>query len=373
MKIKGIKYISPCFDHSGYGRASRGNILALHQAGIPITLAPVSFEKVRTDLGEESKILNSLVNKNIDYNVVFIQLTPEFYEKYKEAGKLNIGYTVWENSKLHHSWPKFINNNLDKVITGSVWGKRVFKESGVTIPIGICSHCMDIDKYQNVEPYKIEGISDTTYIFYDIFQWVEKKSPLDAVKTYWATFQNNEDVALVIKTYRNDFSESEKDAIRTTVKHLKAQMPMAKYPPLYLILDMLSEDQMAALHSRGDCLISLNKGEGVGLVPMQAGAQGNPIIITGWGGATEYAKETNSYLLDYMLEPCFGMSYSPWHEGTQWWAKADLEQASHIMKYVYKNRGKAKETGKKLQQYIKDNFSYGIVGKKLITEIEEIL
>ena len=72
MHIKGIKYISPTFDNSGYAQASRGNILALHSLGVPITLAPISFEQASPDLGEDGKILRSLVDKKIDYNVVII-------------------------------------------------------------------------------------------------------------------------------------------------------------------------------------------------------------------------------------------------------------------------------------------------------------
>ena len=115
MEIKGIKYISPCFDHSGYGRASRENIKALHSKGVPITLSPISFEKVKADLGKDGDLLRTMVDKDIEYNVVFIQLTPEFYSKYRENNKVNIGYTVWENSRLHNTWPGFINESLDKV------------------------------------------------------------------------------------------------------------------------------------------------------------------------------------------------------------------------------------------------------------------
>ena len=98
MKIKGIKYIGPIFDSSGYAQACRGNILALNSLGIPVTLQPISFEKMRPDLGEHGAILNSLRYKEIDYNIVIIHTTPEFWSKYKEVGKTNVGYTIWETT-----------------------------------------------------------------------------------------------------------------------------------------------------------------------------------------------------------------------------------------------------------------------------------
>jgi len=214
MKIKGIKYISPLLDGSGYGQASRGYVLALHKLGIPITAAPVSFEKIRPDQGEYGKILYSLINKDIDYNVVIIHTTPEFWSQHVEMGKTNIGYTIWETTKLHPDWPPYINNSVDKVLVGCEWNREVFKDSGVTIPIGIVPHGIDIEEYNGIKPYKISGVSDDTFIFYNIFQWTERKHPLALVRAYYYAFQNDENVALVLKTYRNDYSEKEKMVIR---------------------------------------------------------------------------------------------------------------------------------------------------------------
>jgi hypothetical protein len=78
MEIKGIKYVGPIFDNSGYAQACRGNIMALYNKGVPLTLSSISFEAVRPDLGEEGDILTGLVDRDIDYNIVFIHTTPEF-------------------------------------------------------------------------------------------------------------------------------------------------------------------------------------------------------------------------------------------------------------------------------------------------------
>ena len=93
MEIKGIKYTGPVFDSSGYAKACRGNILALNNAGIPITINPISFENIKPSLGKEGEILRTLVNKNITYNVNLIHTTPEFWSKYRENSVVNFGYT----------------------------------------------------------------------------------------------------------------------------------------------------------------------------------------------------------------------------------------------------------------------------------------
>lgn len=311
MEIKGIKYIAPMFDNSGYSQAARGNIMALHQKGIPLTLSPISFETARPDLGTDGEILKSLVNKEIDYNIVIMHMTPEFYEKYREADKINVAYTIWETDKLHPKWPLYINDNVDKVLVGCEWNVEVFKNSGVTKPIGVVPHGINMDSFKDIKPFGINGLTEDDFVFYDIMQFTERKNPLALVKAYWYAFQDPKDkVALVLKTYRNDYSDQEKDTIKRTIRRLKKVTPADYYPKILLILNMLSDEEMLGLHKKGDCYASLDRGEGFGLGAFTSGAIGNPVIITGLGGVTEYAKPDNSYLANYTKTPVFGMPWS---------------------------------------------------------------
>jgi glycosyltransferase involved in cell wall biosynthesis len=372
MKIIGIKYISPMFDNSGYGKASRGNILALHKLGIPITLRPISFEQTKPDLGEDGKILKSLVDKVIDYNIVIIHSTPEFWAKFNEPSKTMVGYTIWETSLLHPDWIPYINNGAKKVLVGCEWNVDVFKKSGVTIPIGVVPHGLDVKKYQDNKPYQIAGIKEDAYVFYDIFQWQERKNPIGLLKAYWYAFQQNENVALVLKTYRGGYEESEKAAIRDTIKRLKQNSPLDKYPPVYYISEMLSESELLGLHARGNCYVSLDRGEGFGLGPFEAGATGNPIIVTGFGGVTEYAKVSTAYLCKFTLTPVFGMPWSPWYRGDQLWAEPDIHDGIMLMRRVYELQEESRKRGEDLKTFITNRFTWEHIGKRIIKELQEI-
>ena len=164
MEIKGIKFISCVEDGSGYAAAARKNIIALYKLGIPLTIKTVSFEPARPDLGEDGKIIRSLIDKDIDYNIIFCQLTPEWWAQHKERGKFFAGFTIWETSKLHHSWAKYINDTADLCMVGCDWNVGVFKESGVTVPIVNVPHVMDINEFKDIEPYNINGVADETYM-----------------------------------------------------------------------------------------------------------------------------------------------------------------------------------------------------------------
>lgn len=309
MEIKGIKYIGPIFDGSGYAQACRANILALYKLGVPITIKSMSFEAATPELGEDGIILDSLLNKHIEYSHVIIHSTPEFWADHIEFGKINVGYTIWETNKLHPKWKDYINNTVDIVLVGCEWNIGVFKCSGVTKPIFSVPHGISTDAFKSAKNYNIEGLSEDAYVFYNISQFTERKHPIALLKAYWYAFQKGENVALVLKTYRSDYSDQEKDVIRNTISKLKFVTPMENYPKVYFVSDMLTNDEILGLHTMGDCYVSLDRGEGFGLSPFTAGACGNPIIVTGFGGVTEYAKEDNSYLVNYTLTPVSGM---PW-------------------------------------------------------------
>jgi len=372
MEIKGIKYIGPIFDHSGYGQASRGYILALNKLGIPLTVSPVAFDSVSPELGEDRVILSKLINKKIDYNIVIIHLTPEFWEQHKETGKTNIGYTVWETSRLHPDWPGYINNNVDAVMVGCSWSAEVFKNSGVEIPVFVVPHVMNMDEYNDIQPYTISGIKENAYKFYDIFQFMERKNPMALIKSYWATFQNDENVALILKTYRSNSSDEEKDLIKKSIRKLKEVTPLDKYPPVYLVLDVLSKKEILGLHRVGDCFVSLNRLEGFGLCSFEAGAAGNPIIVTGGGGVLEFAKPEHSYLVKYSWCPVFGMLGFPWYRGDQMWAEPDCGHAMKLMKRVYKDQDRARKKGEALKKYIAENFNQEKIGKTIINVIKSL-
>ena len=371
MEIRGIKYISPLFDASGYAQASRGYVLALHKMGIPITVSPVSFENTTPNLGEDGKILYDLQDKKIDYNIVITHLTAEWWEKHYEPDKTNIGYTVWETDKLHPDWPGWINK-YDVAMVGSEWTVDVCKNSGVTIPVYAVPHGMDASRFDDIIPYQLSGIKDEAYKFYSIFQFTERKHPVALIKSYWYAFQNKENVALILKTYRSDFGDEEKEAIRRTVKRLKEVTPMDHYPPIYLILNMLSRDEVLGLHKAGDCFISLDRGEGFGLCGFEAGAFSKPIIVTGLGGALEYAKPEHSYLVDYTMTPVSGMPYSPWYRGDQLWAEPDCLDAANKMRQVYNNQKEAAEKGRALRSYIDNNLTWAKMGQRMVDIIRSL-
>jgi len=365
----GVKYIGPVFDGSGYAEAARNYVLSLHKKGYPVTLAPISFETARPDLGEDGKILQSLVNAEIQYDKLIVHSTPDLWDRYTEfeRNKYIIGYTVWETSKIVSSWAQACNK-VDEVWVPSEWNMQVFRDSGVTVPLYRIPHAIDVPNLDEIQKFNLEGISPDAYVFYSIFQWQERKNPYGLLAAYNATFSGIDDVVLIVKTYNRN-QEDDLEAVKKLILDFRKYIHLDNYPKIMLIVENMSREGILALHNRGDCFVLLQRSEGWGLPHFEAAACGNPVITPGYGGQVDFLNEENSYLTDYTLCPVTGMTWSPYYRGDQLWCEPDMEHAMKLMRHAYDNRDEAAGKGDKARQRVIENFTWDKVGDLMLDRL----
>lgn len=370
--MPGVKYIGPVFDASGYSEAARNYVLSIHQKGYPITLAPITFEKTRPDLGRDGEILRSLVDNRVDYDKIIVHSTPDLWQNWTkfENNKYIIGYTVWETSKLHPIWTTACNN-VNEVWTPSDWNMQVFKDSEVTVPLYKIPHAINIPDMKKLDNFNLDGIPENTFIFYSIFQWQERKNPYGLLSAYFTAFTGVDDVILIIKTYVNDHS-GDKEEIKRLIMEFRKYLNLDNFPKLFLIVENLSKKDILGLHNTGDCFVLLQRSEGWGLVHFEAAVCGNPVITSSYGGQVDFLKENNSYLIDYQLTPVGGMGWSPYYKADQYWSEPNMKQAIETMRYVYDHRDEAKIKGTRARDYIIQNFSWDKIGDIIVDRLQTI-
>jgi glycosyltransferase involved in cell wall biosynthesis len=138
-----ILYIGQ-YGTSGYATAAKQYIANYVLNSVPVSWCPLYFDSSELDDNNYVNILaKSTINKKINYNTVILHCTPDlwpgFLESRKYDSKKKIGYTVWETNVLNPEWVKAINL-MDEVWCPSTYNKKVFKESGVSIPIKVIPH-----------------------------------------------------------------------------------------------------------------------------------------------------------------------------------------------------------------------------------------
>lgn len=364
-----ILYTAAIYDSSGYAEAARNYIAALlTQPGIEISCRPVSFEDWRTDLGYHTDIIKPTLNKSIQPDIQIIHLTPENFPRCILPGIKNIGYTVWETTRLPSAWVGYINK-LDEVWVPCDWNKDVFRASGVTIPIKKIPHTIDLQEINRAKDIELEPIPKTGYRFYSIFQWSARKNPEGLIKAYLSEFAHDEPVTLVLKTYIGKNNNEDRthtiDAINSIKRDL--QLHNEPTPRIKLIHGGLSRDEMISLHRQCDCFVLPHRAEGWGVPHFEAMAVGNPVITTGFSGNLEFMNGKTSYLVDFSMTPVSGMG-KPTYNGKAEWAEPNLSNLRYLMRDVFSNQAHAKEKGLLGREYV-SKFNWDKIGKLMVESL----
>ena len=374
--LKGIKYVS-FHEASGYGTAARRYLRGLKNMGIPFTWTPMIPGKAwrmgyQPFLGREieNSEFSPFCNISLEYDVLIVHTVPEYYPIWaaREPGKRVIGMTVWETDRIPDHWPRLLNQ-VDHLLVPTHWNQKVFENCGVSTPIDVIPHIISEAEPRNQEI--LWEIDPNDYVFYTIGTWTTRKAIWNTIRSYLNTFTAQDQTVLVIKTSRKDFTR------RNFLRHFKdtataRQKILVHYPhpaKIKLITDQLNEEDILKLHQRGDCYISLCRSEGWGLGSFDAAGFGNPVIITGFGGQTEYLPKDLAFLVDYKIIPVVDKVGQASYSSNQNWAEPDLSLASKLMRQVFEHRREARVKGEKLRQQVKKNFNEKVITKKLIYAI----
>lgn len=102
-------------------------------------------------------------------------------------------------------------------------------------------------------------------------------------------------------------------------------------PGYEVVSGRLSAEDEVALYESAHCYLQPSRGEGFGLQPLQAIAQGCPTILTGAHGHAGYAHL--GMQLDSTLVPA---AYFIYGDAGQWW-EPDLDQLVELMRWTYEN------------------------------------
>lgn len=365
-----VKYTGTAQDYSGYGSANRAFITALYVAGVDVTTELLRQTGEWADNGWTEKLSKSLEKRNINYKVKIIHLTPDIYRRYMEPNKYHIGHLFWETDRLPKEWIEPCNK-MGEIWTSSDKMAEVFKASGVKVPIYSFPQPIDIgiaDK--NYGRYSIPGHKG--YLFYAMFQWIERKNPKALLRAYWEAFTGRRDVSLLLKTYRVNFNKDEFLKIEEEITRWKREFRLPHYPQVILVRTLLDQDKIYKLHQTADCFVSADHGEGWNRCLHEALLMGKPSITTARGGIHEYLNNDLYFPIPSTYVPVKEVPWIPYYKEGQRWADIDHEKLKDAMLFAFANRDLVTAKGMVAKDFIKDNFSYQKIGEKMRRRLEAI-
>ena len=367
-----VAYLGPLQDYSGYGEANRHDIAALEAAGVNVTGQLVSYVRDMTDFGELGKIVNATLERKDPYKVKILHTTPDQFHRYIEKGVYTIARFFWETDKV----PKDFAEGLklcDEIWTGSQANKEAIIKAGVDKPIYIFPQATQA-KRDWPEKYELPGFREDGFLFYSIFEWIDRKNPAALLNAYWQEFQAGENVGLLLKTYFRDFTHMNKQKIFQEIDILKKKSGLSEFPPIYIYKELMDRKQIMRLHKTGDCFVSAHRGEGWGIPQVEAMLAGNPIISTNFGGVHEYLTNgKDATLLDYSMVTVRGMEHSDrWYTRDQHWAEVDSDQLRAALRRAFEDRNHNDAIARAGKKTVEKKFNLKAVGGLLADRLSEI-
>ena len=320
-----LTYYGHVFDASGYGQAARAYVHALHAAGISLSVVDLMNHgrQVQDDL------VNSLLGRRHDADFHLFHGIPPQWARLAFRVRNAIGMTVWETDTMPAQWRNVLSQVID-VWLPSRFNVETFQPA-LSTPVFRLPHPV-VPRPVNgaaVDPASLTGASPSDFVFYSLFEWQDRKGPAEMIRAYFRAFPAENGTLLVLKTNPGAAAIG-----ASTVNQLRQET--GSTARVSLMPHGWSEAQVDALHARGDCYVSLHRGEGWGYPLFEAVARGKPVIATGFSGPLDYLSASAARLVRFDLASVRQryVYYAPQMN----WAEPDVDDAARLMQEAYAER-----------------------------------
>jgi glycosyltransferase involved in cell wall biosynthesis len=345
---------------SGYGTAARAYVRALSSVGVDLSVIDLApSQNTVTD-----PVIKRLLNRKITPQLHLFCAVPWMATPLTLYYRDLVIITVWETDTIPRRWREILDGVLE-VWLPCDYNVSTFRRDLVT-PVFKWPCPVNPWLYNIEQDYsKLPPLTDVDFVFYSIFEWQTRKNPLGLIKAFMTAFPNEQDTVLIMKTGLPPSS-----AVWTRMHVNEIRSITASKARVHILTDWWTQAQIDALVSRGNCYVSLHRGEGWCYPLFDAACRGTPVIATGYSGPCDYLRAEHHNLVQYDLvpvDPSF-MFYEPGMK----WAAPDLKHAAELMRYVYENRKIATDRaqsgrGELIARYSKEHI--GSIGKRRLTQL----
>ena len=319
---------------TGYGNATRILARCFDNSRIPTKF--VFPRRVYPDF--EKTLSGHVGDTDIDF---YIHCPP--YDKHKSKN-YKIGYFYWETDKLPPGWGRSIKT-LNEVWSPCELVTRVCVNSGyngiireIPTPADKMETSIKVRIPSEIIPNSV--LDDDTYIFYSIFQWNYRKGYDALIRAYYEEFSDHDNCLLVVKTNPLGNVAKSKKNMRREINAIKNSIDKRSKPKIFLSDSIVGDDIIASLHELCDCFVLPYRGEGWGMPIHDAILYDSELIITKFGGISEYLNESSANIVSHSLVPVKNMSWSSYYNDSQKWAEPNISDLKNKMRRVYEERGR---------------------------------
>jgi glycosyltransferase involved in cell wall biosynthesis len=302
------------------------------------TLSPLVFDAPVSDDADNADVIVTVLPP------LELRYAGDILGDHRWKSSYRIALVFWETEVLPDELCPFFSD-LDELWVTSEFTKQalsgpLFRVLERNIPIFVLPFGADVpvapapDEMQMVRSKWSErlGVAEGTVVGAQIFDYssrVERKNPVGLINAWKKAFPvaDPQSQILVFKTINAAQSPDQVATVRDAV---------ARRTDVYVIDEALPPDEMDALLSRFDVVISLHRAEGYGLTLLEAMARKIPVIATGKSGNLAFMNDSNSWLIP-STQMVLDHTSGPYAQGSSW-AEPDLDIAASTLRYVVQFR-----------------------------------
>ena len=246
-------------------------------------------------------------------------------------------------------------------------------------PIEVLFEGTDTNIYKKTNEFSKELVDemkkvDDTFNFLYVGHWLagglgkDRKDTGMLLKVFFETFKNmKKQPGLIMKTSGAGFSVLDREDILKKIEEIKHSMD-GKLPNVYFLHGDFTDDEMNQLynHPKVKVHITLTHGEGFGRPLLEATISQKPVIAPNWSGHVDFLTKNLAVLLTGELQNVEkgAVPDDMFTEGAQWFT-VNYQQASVVMKDIYKNYRKYTLNAKKLGVVNRSKFSLDAMTREL--------
>jgi ADP-heptose:LPS heptosyltransferase/2-polyprenyl-3-methyl-5-hydroxy-6-metoxy-1,4-benzoquinol methylase len=343
-----VMYYGWVFDSSGYGNAARGYIHALHQAGVNLSVVDLAGRPRQV----AEPLVESLVGRKIEADFHLFHGIPPHWSRQAFPLRNVIAMTVWETDTMPPQWRPVLNHAVEvwlpsefnTTVFARALERPVFKLPHVWMPSAAALSAAASPEW---------GIQQDDFVFYSIFEWQDRKGPREMIEAFLRAFPATRNVVLVLKS-----NPGAAGAAKTALAEVRQRVNSEAR--VEICCEGWSDQQIAALQERGNCYVSLHRGEGWNLPLFDAASRGKPVIATGYSGPLEFLDATAQSLVRYQLGPV-RQRYA-YYVPSMRWAEPELAHASELMQRVWSERDAMTRRAAAHAEKLRSTFSLERVG-----------
>jgi glycosyltransferase involved in cell wall biosynthesis len=235
------------------------------------------------------------------------------------AGRMVVGFWAWELAEMPHRWRDGFRY-VHEVWAPSTFCAELFRRHTLKPVRVVFNATLPIDERADRASFGIPADAVAFFSACDLRSSIARKNPLGAIRAFKAAFGTSRKRFLFLKITGAAGCPHLLDVLRREV---------GESPNIALWTAPMSPRAMRALYPSVDCILSLHRAEGCGMIMVEGMLAGRCVIGTDWPGCSDFLTGETALPVSGRLvaiEDPQGI-----YGGNQQWIEPDMEVAVRIL------------------------------------------